>query len=141
MSGFAYSKARTSGILPGASPKDPLTVDAKTLDFFDKQQKLIYSGDVYVVNGPSKLNASRLIIFLEDKKSTGNKSAGNDRVKHIDDKAENKIYLNGNVTITQNETVITGDQAIYDVTTGASSVFSDKKQNKKIRSIFTPKND
>ncbi len=162
MSGFAYSKARTSGILPGASPKDPLTVDAKTLDFFDKQQKLIYSGDVYVVNGPSKLNASRLIIFLEDKKSTGNKSAGNDRVKHIDaegpvklvtpdqtstgdagsyDKAENKVYLNGNVTITQNETVITGDQAIYDVTTGASSVFSDKKQNKKIRSIFTPKND
>ena len=118
--------------------------------------------DVYVVNGPSTLNASRLIIFLEDKKSTGNKSGGNDRVKHIDaegpvklvtqdqtstgdagsyDKAENKVYLNGNVTITQNETVITGDQAIYDVATGASSVFSDKKQNRKIRSIFTPKNN
>lgn len=159
---IAYGKARTSGILPGASPKDPLTVDAKTLDFFDKEQKLIYSGDVYVVNGPSTLNASRLIIFLEDKKPTGNKPAGNDRVKHIDaegpvklvtqdqtstgnaggyDKAENKVYLNGNVTITQNETIITGDQAIYDVATGASSVYSDKKQNRKIRSIFTPKSD
>jgi lipopolysaccharide export system protein LptA len=162
MGNVAYGKGRTSGILPGASPKDALTVDANMLDFFDKEQKLIYSGNVYVVNGPSTLNASRLIIFLEDKKPATNKSAGNDRVKHIDaegpvklvtqdqistgnagsyDKADNKVYLNGNVTITQNETVITGDRAIYDVTTGASSVYGDKKQNGKIRSIFTPKND
>ena len=132
MSGFAYSKARTSGILPGASPKDPLTVDAKTLDFFDKQQKLIYSGDVYVVNGPSKLNASRLIIFLEDKKPTGNKSEPIDTSTNSIEEQNNRILsdqsnnMNTNLLYMYNGKFYKTEAAMKRAKTNAN-----KKKNKK----------
>ena len=105
-SGTVYGKGRTKGILPGASAKDPLTVDAATLDFFDKEQKLIYNGDVLVVNGPSTLKASRLIIFLDDEKNNTKKTTGNDRVKHIDAQGPVKLVTKDQISI--------GDNGSYD---------------------------
>jgi lipopolysaccharide export system protein LptA len=35
------AKGRSGGILPGASAKDPVDIDAGKLDFFDKEQKLV----------------------------------------------------------------------------------------------------
>jgi lipopolysaccharide export system protein LptA len=154
----ALGKGRTSGILPGASAKDPLNIDADTLDFLDKEQKLIYSGGVIVTNGPSTLKASRLIIFLEGKGA--GTAVGNDRVRHIDaegpvtmvskdqiatgdrgsyDKAENKVYLTGNVTITQGESVVHGERAVYDVASGAATIQAGPSQGGRVRSTFTPK--
>lgn len=156
----AVAKGRSGGILPGATAKDPLNIDAGKLDYFDKEQKLIYSGSVIVVNGPSTLKASRLIIFLEGK-GGGDAAATNDRVKHIDaegpvtlvskdqigtgdrgsyDKAENKVYLTGNVTLTQGENVVKGDRLVYDVTTGIATVQGGEAQGGRVRSTFTPKN-
>lgn len=149
---------RKNGVLPGATARDPLTIDAGTLDFFDREQKLIYSDQVLVINGPSTLKASRLIIFLEDKKKAA--AGNNDRVKHIDaegpvtltskdqistgdrggfDKAQNKVYLSGNVTITQADTVVKGDRADYDVATGAASVEGDVAKGGRVHTTFTSK--
>lgn len=154
----ALAKGRTSGILPGASAKDPLNIDADALDFFDKEQKLVYSGGVIVTNGPSTLKASRLIILLEGKGAGA--AVGNDRVRHIDaegpvtmvskdqiatgdrgsyDKAENKVYLIGNVTITQGESVVHGERAVYDVASGAATIQAGPSQGGRVRSTFTPK--
>ena len=63
----AGAAGRSGGILPGASAKDPLNIDAGKLDYFEQEQKLIYSGSVIVTNGPSTLKATRLTIFLEGK--------------------------------------------------------------------------
>ena len=111
-----------------------------------------------MINGPSTLKASRLIIFLEDKKKAA--ASNNDRVKHIDaegpvtltskdqistgdrggfDKAQNKVYLNGNVTITQGDSVVQGDSAAYDVTTGAASVEANVAKGGRVRTTFTSK--
>ena len=153
----AVGKSR-NGVLPGASPRDPLVIDAGTLDFFDREQKLIYSDRVLVTNGPSTLKASRLIIYLQDKKKAV--SGDNDRVKHVDaeglvtltapdqtstgdrvsfDKAQNRVYLSGNVTITEGDSVVQGDRATYDMTTGDASVESDGAQGRRIRTTFTSK--
>ena len=40
------------------------------------------------------------------------------------DKAENKVYLNGNVTLSQGTNVTQGDRLIYDLTNGQAQVFS-----------------
>lgn len=154
----AVAKGRSGGILPGATAKDPLNIDAGKLDFFDKEQKLIYSGSVIVTNGPSTLKAARLVIFL-DKAAAGGEAASNDRVKHIDaegpvtlvsegkigtgdrasyDKAENKVYLSGNVTLTQGDNVVKGDRLVYDVTTGVATVQGGGAQGGRVRSTFTP---
>ena len=157
----AGAAGRSGGILPGASAKDPLNIDAGKLDYFEKEQKLIYSGSVIVTNGPSTLKASRLIIFLEGKGSGQAAATTNDRVKHIDaegpvtlvskdqigtgdrgsyDKAENKVYLFGNVTLTQAENIVKGDKLVYDVATGMATVQGGAAQGGRVRSTFTPKN-
>jgi len=146
------------GVLPGASPKDPLNIDAGKLDYFDKEQKLVYSGSVIVVNGPSTLKASRIVIQLDKKGEAPAGGATSDRVKHIDadgpvtlvsrdqtgtgdhgsyDKAENKVYLTGHVTLSQGENVTRGEKLVYDVTTGQAVV--DPGPGGRVRSIFTPK--
>lgn len=156
----AAGKGRSGGILPGATAKDPLNIDAGKLDYFDQDQKLVYSGSVIVTNGPSTLKATRLIIFLEGKGSPEGGSS-NDRVKHIEadgpvtlvskdqigtgdhgsyDKAENKVYLTGNVTLTQGDNIVKGDRLVYDVTSGVASVQGGNAQGGRVRSTFTPKN-
>jgi lipopolysaccharide export system protein LptA len=151
---------RSGGILPGATAKDPLNIDAGKLDYFDQEQKLVYSGSVIVTNGPSTLKAARLIIFLDGKGSAGG-ATSNDRVKHIDaegpvtlvskdqigtgdrgsyDKAENKVFLTGNVTLTQGENVVKGERLVYDVTSGVATVQGGGGQTGgRVRSTFTPK--
>lgn len=153
---------RSGGILPGASAKDPLNIDAGKLDYFEKEQKLVYSGSVIVTNGPSTLKASRITIFLDGKAAAAPAGGtSNDRVKHIDadgpvtmvskdqigtgdkgsyDKAENKVYLTGNVTLTEGDNIVKGDRLVYDVTTGVASVQGGGAQGGRVRSTFTPKN-
>lgn len=160
LAGAAAAKGRSGGILPGATAKDPLNIDAGKLDYFDQDQKLVYSGSVIVTNGPSTLKASRLIIFLEGK-GAPDAAASNDRVRHIDadgpvtlvskdqigtgdrgsyDKADNKVYLTGNVTLTQGDNIVKGDRLVYDVTSGVATVQGGGGQGGgRVRSTFTPK--
>ena len=35
---------KSTAVLPGASSKEPVSIDAGKLDYFDKDQKLVYSG-------------------------------------------------------------------------------------------------
>jgi lipopolysaccharide export system protein LptA len=151
------AKGRSGGILPGAGAKDPVDIDAGKLDYFDKEQKLVYSGGVVVVNGPSTLKASRLILLLDKPQQGQESNGGSDRVRHIDaegpvtlvskdqigtgdrgsyDRSENKVYLFGNVTLTQGDSVVKGDKLIYDTSTGQATVV--EKPGQRVRSIFTP---
>jgi len=151
------AKGRSGGILPGASAKDPVDIDAGKLDYFDKEQKLVYSGSVVVVNGPSTLKASRLILFLEKAQQGQEGNGGSDRVRHIDaegpvtlvskdqigtgdrgsyDRSENKVYLIGNVTLTQGDSVVKGEKLIYDTASGQATVL--EKPGQRVRSVFTP---
>jgi lipopolysaccharide export system protein LptA len=155
----AAAKGRSGGILPGASAKDPLNIDAGKLDYFDQEQKLVYSGSVIVTNGPSTLKATRITIFLEGKGAAAAGAASNDRVKHIEadgpvtlvskdqigtgdhgsyDKAENKVHLTGNVTLTQGDNVVKGERLVYDVTSGIATVQGGGAQGGRVRSSFTP---
>ncbi|WP_363346495.1 lipopolysaccharide transport periplasmic protein LptA [Methylocystis echinoides] len=159
LAGPVAAKGRSGGVLPGATAKDPLNIDAGKLDYFDADQKLVYSGSVIVTNGPSTLKASRLVIFLEGK-GAPDAGANNDRVKHIDadgpvtlvskdqigtgdrgsyDKADNKVYLTGNVTLTQGDNIVKGDRLVYDVTSGIATVQGGGGQGGRVRSTFTPK--
>jgi lipopolysaccharide export system protein LptA len=154
----AAAKGRSGGILPGATAKDPLNIDAGKLDYFDKEQKMVYSGSVIVTNGPSTLKASKLTITLAEAGAQG--TATNDRVKHIEadgpvtlvskdqvgtgdhgsyDKAENKVHLIGNVTLTQGDNVIKGERLVYDTVTGMATVQGGAGDSGRVKSIFTPK--
>ena len=152
----AYAeKPRSDAILPGGNSKDPVNIDAAKLDYFDKEQKLVYTGNVVATQGESKLEAGRLVIFLTPKDAaapTGVPSSSSqirrmeaagpvtivskDQIgtgdSGIYEKSENKVYLIGNVTLTQGPNVTKGDKLIYDMNTKQAAVTG------RVRSKFLP---
>ena len=52
-------------LLPGGNSKDPVSIEADKLVYFDKEQKAIYSGSVVVIQGDTKLTCSIMTIYME----------------------------------------------------------------------------
>ncbi len=52
-------------LLPGSGSKEPVNITADKLDFLNKENKLIYTGGVVVVQGDSTMKASKLNIDLQ----------------------------------------------------------------------------
>jgi lipopolysaccharide export system protein LptA len=114
--------------LPGTNSHQPISIDAAKLDYYDKQQKLVYTGSVVAVQGDSTLKASELIIYLsKDDPKAGAAQAGASQaagenaaaagasaaapgagssVKHMDAK--------GPVTLVSKDQIGTGDNGSYD---------------------------
>ncbi|MDX7951413.1 LptA/OstA family protein [Lichenihabitans sp. Uapishka_5] len=111
-------------MLPGAGSHEPININAGKLDYFDKDQKLVYTGDVVAVQGDSTLKASQLVIFLtKTDPKAGPQPAGaaapppaaggapdapgaNSSVRHMDAK--------GPVTLVSKDQIGTGDSGSYD---------------------------
>jgi lipopolysaccharide export system protein LptA len=148
-------KARSGAILPGGNSKEPVNIDAAKLDYFDKEQKLVYSGNVVATQGESKLKATTLVIFLAPKEASegGGAPSSTSQVRRMEaagpvtviskdqigtgdsgvyEKSENKIYLTGNVTLSQGPNVTKGDKLIYDLTANQAAVTG------RVRSMFLP---
>ena len=167
-------------LLPGSGSKEPVNITADKLDFLNKENKLIYTGNVVVVQGDSTMKASVLRIDLQKTDPAapaGTPTAGgatapsaapgagdagpgqNSSVRHMDadgpvtliskdqigtgdhaiyDKGEDKVYLNGNVTLSQGTNVTQGDRLIYNMTTGQAQVFSGQTNGGRVVSVFTP---
>jgi lipopolysaccharide export system protein LptA len=148
-------------LLPGGNSKEPVSINSDKLDYFDKEQKLVYSGGVFAKQGDSTLKASTLSIFLASNPTKGSTDAGaaaggndvrrmeasgpvvissKDQVgmgdRAIYDKAENKLYLIGNVSLSQEGNVIKGQaksRLVYDLTAGQAQIEGG------VTSLFTPK--
>jgi lipopolysaccharide export system protein LptA len=148
-------KAQSGPVLPGGDSKEPINIDAAKLDYFDKEQKLVYTGDVVARQGEAMLKATALVLFLTPKSKADQagvpssasqlrrmEAAGpvtiisKDQIGTGDngvyEKAQNKVYLTGNVTLTQGANVTKGDKLEYDLTTSQAVVTG------RVRSMFTP---
>jgi lipopolysaccharide export system protein LptA len=149
--------AQKSPVLPGASSREPVSIDAAKLDYFDKDQKLVYSGAVVATQGESRLKASVLTIFLEPApaNSSGHQMrrmeaqgpvtiTAKDQIGTGDsglyDRTENKVFLTGHVTLSQGANVTRGERLVYDLNTNQAVVLggSGNAQGGRVRSVFTP---
>jgi len=138
--------------------KDPISIQAMKLDYYDKEQKLIYRGNVVAVRGDTTLKTPMLTVFLTPKAagapkgppSTGSQVrrmiasgpvtiiskgqiATGDSGLYI--KAQDKIYLDGNVALSQGPNVTKGDHLVYDTNTDQAVVTGH------VRSMFVPENN
>jgi lipopolysaccharide export system protein LptA len=149
-------KAQAVAVIPGGDAKEPINIDAAKLDYFDKEQKLVYTGNVIATQGDGKLKASTLILYLTPKEGAGDQPGApspssqlrrmeasgpvtlvsKDQIgtgdSGIYEKSENKVYLIGNVTLTQGPNVTKGDKLIYDLTTKQAVVTG------RVKSMFIP---
>jgi lipopolysaccharide export system protein LptA len=150
-------KSRPSAVLPGGNSKQPINIQSASLDYFDKEQKLVYSGNVVAVQGDSKLKCSTLVIYLPPKaEGQASSSASTSQVQHMDatgpvtmiskdqigtgdhgvyDKASDTVVLTGNVTLSQCANVTKGDRLVYLLKTGHATVTGTH-----VVSMFEPEN-
>jgi lipopolysaccharide export system protein LptA len=156
--------ASSSPLLPGGNSKEPISIDADKLNYYDKEQKAIYTGNVVAIQGDSKLTCTVMTIFLAkaDAQASGASANGvipaaatapaaadagatpaGTQVKHMDamgpvtivsktqvatgdratyDKVQNKVWLFGNVTLSDGGNVTKGDKLTYDLTSGEATI-------------------
>ncbi len=172
-SAAATKPAEPAPLLPGANSKAPISIEADKLVYFDKEQKAIYTGNVIVIQGDTKMTCSAMTIFMEkglepprlgaakadDPAKAGTApGAGTSHVKHLDavgpvtvlsktqvaagdsgsyDKAQNKVWLIGNVTLSDGGNVTKGDKLTYDLTTGQATVDTGPAI-KRVKGLFIP---
>jgi lipopolysaccharide export system protein LptA len=135
-----------------------MNISAAKLDYYDKQQKLVYSGDVVAVRGDTTLKTPLLTIFLDPKQpgappgppsSTSQmrrmEASGpvtlisRDQIATGDfgiyEKNNSKVYIDGNVSLIQGPNVTKGDHIVYDLNTHQAVVTGH------VRSMFVPDSD
>ena len=52
-------------IFPGTSSKEPISIDADKLVYYDKEHKAVYSGNVVIIQGDTKMTCSAMTVFLD----------------------------------------------------------------------------
>ncbi len=71
----ALAQRTGSPILPGGNSRAPIQIDASKLDFFDKEQRLVYSGGVFAKQGDATLKATTLTIFFSKERRKARKDS------------------------------------------------------------------
>jgi lipopolysaccharide export system protein LptA len=170
-------------LLPGSNSKEPISIEADKLEYFDKEQKAIYTGNVVAIQGDSKLTCTVMTLFLTKNEPpapspagrsvsppappAGNAAgagigSGGSQVKHMDaagpvtvvsktqvatgdrgsyDKDQNKVWLFGNVTLSDGGNVTKGDKLTYDMATGEALVEAGDNAGKtpaRVHGLFVP---
>jgi lipopolysaccharide export system protein LptA len=117
----------SAAIFPGTSSKEPISIDADKLVYYDKEHKAVYSGNVVVIQGDTKMTCSAMSVFLDHAPTQGgapartkeaapqstNGQSGSPAdagVKHLD--------AAGPVTVVSKTQVATGDSGSYDKAEG-----------------------
>ncbi|MGD0640794.1 MAG: LptA/OstA family protein [Roseiarcus sp.] len=177
LSAAATKSAGAAPLLPGANSRQPVSIEADKLVYYDKEQKAVYTGKVVVIQGDTKMTCSAMTIYME-KAAASNRpeaaaasdpakagdagaaapGASTSHVKHLDavgpvtvvsktqvatgdnasyDKAQNKVWLIGNVTLSDGGNVTKGDKLTYDLTTGEATVDTGAAANR-VKGLFIP---
>jgi lipopolysaccharide export system protein LptA len=107
---------RSTPLIPGGNARAPISIDAGKLDYYDKEQKLVYSGGVLAKQGDATLKAPELVIFMarEGGESAGERRAGAGGSPLGADSQVRRMEASGPVVITSKDQVGTGDRGIYD---------------------------
>jgi len=123
----------------------PVEATADDLQVNTAENSAVFSGNAKVVQGLLDLRADKITVFFEDgaRNIDTVKAAG--RVKFTNgqetaeaqnaqfDVASQVITFSGNVILRQTQTVLTGNNLTYNITTSKSKMSGD------VKTIFTPK--
>lgn len=109
-------------ILPGTNSKEPITIEADKLVYFDKEKKAIYSGNVVVVQGDTKMTSSAMTVFLDQAPTDAGKPAppaaqpagDSQQGGPAQGSGIKRLEAAGPVTVVSKTQVATGDSGVYD---------------------------
>jgi lipopolysaccharide export system protein LptA len=153
-------------ILPGTNSKEPISIDADKLVYYDKERKAVYSGNVVVIQGDTKMTCSTMTVYLDRSPAQGTVQAkaaqggpsANSGIKRLEaagpvtvvsktqvatgdnaiyDKAANRVLLIGHVTLSDGQNVTKGDRLIYDLKTSEATIDTNAKSGR-VHGQFIP---
>ena len=109
-------------LLPGGNSKEPISIEADKLVYFDKEQKAIYSGNVVAIQGDTRLTCSIMTVHMTKTAAAGAPAAGAPAVKVADagpapsaeSSSVSHLDCAGPVTVLSKTQTATGDSAVYD---------------------------
>jgi lipopolysaccharide export system protein LptA len=126
-----------ASIFPGTSSKQPISIDAEKLVYYDKEHKAIYTGNVVVVQGDTKMTCTAMTVFLEHAPTQGAgptpaapaqgadhapaqgaKQAPDGQSGPAADAGVKRLEAKGPVTVISKTQIATGDNGSYDKTEG-----------------------
>ena len=173
------SSSDPAAIFPGTNSKEPISIDADKLVYYDKEHKAVYTGNVVVIQGDTKMTCTAMTVFLDHGPTQGGdhppaKGQGqgakqttdaqpgptaDSGVKRLEatgpvtvisktqvatgdsgayDKAEDKVWLIGHVTLSDGQNVTKGDKLTYDLKTAQATVDTTAKSSR-VHGQFVPK--
>ncbi len=165
-SNMVFAQAETEGKSGGfgsfGNSKEPVKIDAGSLQVLDKEQKAIYKGDVVAVQGQTTLRCSTLTVFYMQQKDKANApkadtAQGGNAIKKLNcdgpvsvvsttqtatgdygvfDAEHDLVTLTGNVVLADCENVQQGDKLVYNTKTGIANVTN--AGNRRVQGVFTP---
>ncbi|WP_068311518.1 lipopolysaccharide transport periplasmic protein LptA [Polycladidibacter hongkongensis] len=89
----------------GSNSNEPIEIEAKDLEVRDKEKSAIFSGNVVVVQGTSKLKSNRLVVYY-----SGSLEGGEGPQQSI-----SRLEASGDVLISADDQIATGDNASFDM--------------------------
>ena len=112
----------STAIFPGTNSKEPISIDADKLVYYDKEHKAVYSGNVVVIQGDTKMTCSAMTVYLDHAPTQGagaqSKPAApqpaNGQSTPTADSGVKHLDATGPVTVVSKTQVATGDSGSYD---------------------------
>jgi lipopolysaccharide export system protein LptA len=112
----------SAAIFPGTSSKQPISIDADKLVYFDKEHKAIYTGNVVVIQGDTKMTCTMMTVYLDHAPTQGAATAQGAKQTTdsppgpAGDAGVKRLEAKGPVTVLSKTQVATGDNGVYDKT-------------------------
>jgi lipopolysaccharide export system protein LptA len=172
--GQTKSPPRESGGTPNAlqgfskNKGQPVSIEAERLEVRDKDKTATFAGKVQVVQGDTTLRCKTLTVFYDEPgeaKVGSNRpvakiaSSAEQKIKKLDAKGDvvvtqndqvatgdtasfdmdkNVVTMSGNVVLTQGQNVLRGSRLVVDLTNGYSRVESGSGKDGRVQGLFVP---
>lgn len=94
----------------GSNGRDPIQIEADSLEVLDKDRKAVFTGNVNVRQKDTVLKTQRLRVFYEGKAADGLAQATGGSDQQI-----RRFEAEGRILITQKDQTVTGDQGWFDM--------------------------
>lgn len=155
MTGFAYAETAAPLDADSDRAKLPIEIEADKLLVLQKDTMAVFAGNVEAIQGDVNLRSDEMTVHYRDKSE---RTSDNNSVSRIDVKGnvflstpketasgnqgaydvdKGVISLRGAVTLTQGDTIIKGEDLVYNLVTGKSEI-KRKRGNGRVRLVTNP---
>lgn len=97
---------------PGIEKDQPIQISSDRLDAYNEKRMVVFSGNVVATQGARTIRAERLTLYYRGDQKKPERSTvglGGEGKGNLE-----KVEAKGNVTITEGERVVTGEEALFE---------------------------